>query len=96
MGMFDSIYLEVQCPYCNNKKLREIQTKDLEKELNNYEKGDKLQNSKKLEYIVGIADCDCRNDTFSGNTIFDVKINITKENRIGRVLAVKGCEWNEV
>jgi hypothetical protein len=93
--MFDSIYLEVQCPYCKSKKLREVQTKDMEKELNIYHLGDKLQNPKKLDYIVGRADCDCRDDTVSGNTIFDVKINVNKDNRVGRVLAVRGCEWNE-
>ena len=93
MGMFDSIYLEVQCPYCKGKKLREVQTKDMEKELNNYEKGSKLQNPKKLGFIIGLSDCDCRNDTVSGNTNFDVKINVTKNNRVGRVLAVRGSGW---
>ncbi len=47
--MFDSIYLSVKCPHCQQNTLMECQTKDLECELTNYKLNDVLD--EKNEYL---------------------------------------------
>jgi hypothetical protein len=56
MGMFDSIYLEMECPYCKKISEMEAQTKQLECELNIYRKGDSLKDCK-LDMLFCYADC---------------------------------------
>lgn len=40
MGMFDSVYLNIKCPHCNNESEIECQTKDLDCNLEVWRKGD--------------------------------------------------------
>lgn len=56
MGMFDSVYLEMECPYC--KKISEIesQTKQLDCELNIYRKGDSI-GTDKHNHLYCYSDC---------------------------------------
>jgi hypothetical protein len=42
MGMFDSIYLNMKCPYCGKDSEMEAQTKELEQELKVWRKGDHI------------------------------------------------------
>jgi len=56
MGMFDSIYLEMECPYCKKISEMEAQTKHLECELNVYRKGDSLRDYK-LDFLFCYSDC---------------------------------------
>lgn len=54
--MFDSIYLDMKCPYCGLKSEMEAQTKELESELNIWRKGDYI-GTDKYDHLVCIADC---------------------------------------
>jgi hypothetical protein len=56
MGMFDSIYLNIKCPYCGKESEMEAQTKELESELQVWKKGDSI-GTDKYNYLVCIADC---------------------------------------
>ncbi len=54
--MFDSIYMEMKCPYCGKISEIESQTKDLECELENWRKGDFIE-TKQYNYLICRADC---------------------------------------
>lgn len=40
MGMYDSIYMNVKCPYCNIEEEQECQTKELDCTLSQFKVGD--------------------------------------------------------
>ena len=48
MGMFDSIFLNSECPNCGKIEEREFQTKDLECMFDTYNEGDCVKD--KIEY----------------------------------------------
>ena len=56
MGMFDSIYLKIKCPYCGEESEIEAQTKELEQELNVWRKGDFI-GTDEYNHLECIADC---------------------------------------
>lgn len=58
MGMFDSIYMKVKCPFCGIEKVRECQTKDLDNNLERWNVGDNTGHPEedKLDCIVGCED----------------------------------------
>lgn len=56
MGMYDSIYLKVKCPYCGIKSEIEFQTKDLKCILKSYKLGDDTSNTK-LNYLSARGSC---------------------------------------
>lgn len=49
MGLFDTIHLEIECPYCGKTEERGAQTKDLECCLLDYKVGDFVTD--KLKYL---------------------------------------------
>jgi hypothetical protein len=55
MGMYDSIYLDYVCPYCNQKSEMEFQTKDLDCLCDVFHVGDFVGN--RLNYLNVIAGC---------------------------------------
>lgn len=56
--MFDSVYLNVKCPYCGLKKEFECQTKDLDRTLLHLYKGDKISKEfNDLKYLNCVATC---------------------------------------
>jgi hypothetical protein len=57
MGMFDSIYINVKCPFCGNESKMECQTKELECDLSVFEKGDFIGNSNIQKLEDCITDC---------------------------------------
>ena len=73
MGMFDSIYLNSECPNCGKIEEREFQTKDLECMLDTYKEGDCVKD--KIEYEVSknnkcleaIGSCHSDECIFKGN-----------------------------
>ena len=56
MGMFDSVYLNIKCPYCGNESDIECQTKDLDCNLEVWRKGD-FVGSDKYNSLDCLADC---------------------------------------
>ena len=66
MGMYDTMYLNVKCPYCGRVSEMDVQTKDLECDLNDYRVGDYV--SDKYNYVDGITNCphnDCEANKMS-------------------------------
>lgn len=61
MGLFDTIILKTQCPYCKKKEEREIQTKDLDRLMLIYRKGDTVPSPliqmRECTWLTGIASC---------------------------------------
>jgi hypothetical protein len=57
MGMYDIIILDVKCPRCGKKELRECQTHDLDDDMMRYEKGDYI--SDQFNYLHCITSCNC-------------------------------------
>ena len=61
MGLYDTIMLETQCPYCKRNEERDIQTKDLDQLLLVYRKGDTvpgpLIKTRGCTWLTGIASC---------------------------------------
>ncbi len=55
MGMFDSIVMKVECPYCEQESVMESQTKELECALNTYREGEFISNQ--FKYLVCITSC---------------------------------------
>ena len=55
MGMFDSIKIDMKCPYCNEVSEIEAQTKELDCELEVWKEGDFVTD--KLNYLECLADC---------------------------------------
>ena len=86
MGMFDSVKIEMKCPYCGEVSEIEAQTKELECDLEVWKKGDFI--TYKLNYLECLADCvqpKCREyvtkkDGYYGGfgRMFDVKILLDK------------------
>jgi len=56
MGMFDSIYLTIKCPYCGQKSDIECQTKELNCTLETYWEGENI-GTDQFNYLDCIADC---------------------------------------
>lgn len=56
MGMFDSAYIDIKCPYCGQKSEIECQTKELDCSLDVWRKGD-FVGDKTLTHLDCIADC---------------------------------------
>ena len=56
MGMYDSFYIDIECPYCHCITKIECQTKELFLELRRWEKGDSI-NTTQYNYLDCIADC---------------------------------------
>ena len=56
MGMFDSIHIDIKCPYCGNTSLIECQTKATECILEVWHKGDNI-GTDQFKYLDCAADC---------------------------------------
>lgn len=56
MGMYDSIYIDVVCPHCGDGQEKEVQTKELDQQLEVYRKGDFVC---KFNDLYCITQCDC-------------------------------------
>lgn len=76
MGMFDTIILETQCPYCKRTEEREIQTKDLDQLMLVYRKGDTVPSPlirlRECTWLTGIASCassQCKLESFKRDLI---------------------------
>jgi uncharacterized protein YbaR (Trm112 family) len=57
MGMFDTIHMTVACPVCKNETLMEVQTKDLDCELKDFNVGDNfiLGKSRNLKFYEDLV-----------------------------------------
>ena len=56
MGMFDTAYVDFECPYCHKKGKMEFQTKDLERSLSVFLPGESIGTTK-LNFISVTGDC---------------------------------------
>ena len=56
MGMFDSVWIDIKCPYCENTSLIECQTKAVECMLEVWHKGDNI-GTNQFNYLDCHADC---------------------------------------
>ena len=56
MGMYDSFYLEIKCPYCGMLSEIECQTKELDSQLEEWRKGDYIGTTQ-FNFLECIADC---------------------------------------
>lgn len=56
MGMFDSIYINVVCPYCGEESEMECQTKELDCNLEVFRKGGHIRTDK-YNSLDCVADC---------------------------------------
>lgn len=73
MGMFDTIYLTIKCPNCGITHEVDVQTKQLEQQLNEYRKGDKIKDNKiETLYCIG----ECQSKWHSGDPFFDIKLKV--------------------
>jgi sarcosine oxidase delta subunit len=59
MGMYDSIYLQIKCPFCGQTSEMECQTKELDCELKRFRKGDNIDTNG-IEELDCIVDCHSR------------------------------------
>jgi len=58
MGLYDSVYLDVECPRCHQVTRRECQTKDLDNTLASYEVGQLVSvNHHTITQLNCIASC---------------------------------------
>ncbi len=73
MGMFDSIYVKIKCPFCEQVKELECQTKELDCMCMTYLEGDSIS-TKKFNYIDASVRCNSENCTGA----FDIQIKIKK------------------
>lgn len=89
MGMFDSIMMQVKCPYCGEEIERECQTKDLECILDVFRVGDTVGTDvyNKLTCI-----CDCNSETcwnpsanhgYGMGRFFWIKVKVTDKKIVG-------------
>lgn len=69
MGMFDSINIDVKCPYCEGKS-ETVQTKDLDCVLQTYNVGDKI--GEKHRWLDSCEICD------SCNKYYNVRVDVDK------------------
>ena len=86
MGMYDSIYLEIKCPYCGETSEVECQTKELGCTLHKFSKGDSI-GTNQYNYLECISDCHSKQCTDNEEkrigyrsgfgTTFDVKVKIS-------------------
>jgi hypothetical protein len=67
MGMFDSAYIEVECPQCGHKEVMECQTKETDCFLHVWHEGDLVDRD--LSKILCIASC-------SNSHYFDLVIDL--------------------
>jgi len=79
MGMFDSIMLNTECPYCGKETIRECQTKNLDCILKIYNEGDIVKTDEK--WLFAITDCDNCKERKDVSGYFDLKIRV-KNNKI--------------
>lgn len=82
MGMFDSIMLNTECPYCGKEAIRECQTKNLDCILKIYNEGDIVKTDEK--WLFAITDCkssQCDRSNRGVGEFFDLKIRV-KNNKI--------------
>ena len=56
MGMYDSIFIKIKCPYCGKISEIECQTKELSCGLKRWYKGDNVRTSN-FRYLYCLADC---------------------------------------
>lgn len=82
MGMFDTIILETQCPYCKRIEERGIQTKDLDRLLLVYRKGDTVSSPlirlRECTWLTGIVSCSssqCKLESFKRDLITQFAIS---------------------
>lgn len=77
MGLYDSIFLKIKCPYCEQESKMECQTKDLGRNLFSYKECDYVGDlgnyikAKELNYLDCISECFseeclnyCRNESY--------------------------------
>ena len=60
MGMYDSVNIEFECPYCHETSEMEFQTKDLDCELHIYVPGDSIKDTDfgdQLKYLGARGQC---------------------------------------
>ncbi len=80
MGMLDSFYAKVTCPYCKNENELEFQTKLAGKMLSVYNIGDRIEwYFMEVNHAIfkdGIADCKCGKYLYGDIVIKD---NVFKE-----------------
>lgn len=81
MGMFDSVRIDIKCPFCGNTSEIECQTKELDCQMHGWRKGDFV--SDKFNYLKTIADC------LSEECIDYVYKEIGYHSGFGRVFYVK-------
>lgn len=83
MGMFDSIYLTISCPFCGQASEMECQTKELDCTLKRFRKGDNID-TPGIDSLECIAEClseECkgraerRQGYRSGGSSFDVVVD---------------------
>lgn len=56
MGMFDSAWIDIKCPYCGQTSKIECQTKELDCTLERWEQGD-FVGDKSVSHLECVADC---------------------------------------
>lgn len=86
MGLFDSIILEIKCPHCGEVSEIDVQTKELNRDLDIYRKGDFVTD--KFDYLICTAFCEMPKCVEHGikiygeyswaGRLFDVKIFLEK------------------
>lgn len=87
MGLYNSLFVECECPVCNSKLEREIQFKFGECRLHRYRKGDSLLESKQLKppsskiIIDGVTDCQVCN-TLALKCEIEIQNNVIRAARI--------------
>lgn len=57
MGMFDSVYINVKCPFCGEESEKECQTKDTDCSLDVWRKGEYI-GTKKYNDLDCLAGCE--------------------------------------
>ena len=102
MGMFDSIYVDIKCPFCGEESSMECQTKDLDCVCKNYQKGDTIpEDVKHLDTRVQCLSSKCyfvpkktemTLSEFSAGikrTLFDVRLFIENRTITGKYEILK-------
>jgi hypothetical protein len=79
MGLYDSIHLDIKCPFCEETSEMECQTKQLDGEFNHYRKDDFID-SDDLENLECITECvRCLKSSLSNDIVprvFFIMLNV--------------------
>ena len=75
MGLYDWIWIEIECPNCRNKSRMEFQTHDLGRTYREFKLGDRLDVKTPMSLLGSCRNCHCSMDAW-GNIENEILRNV--------------------